>query len=164
MATHSSIRTWKIPRTEELGGLQSLGVTKESGATEQPHKKLLQVGWECTDSLVSMMFVSEICFLKIFIFQKFIYFKIEGYLLYRILLVSAKPSAWISHRYTYVPPSWTSLPPPSPSHLSRLLQSPCLSSLSHFDWQNGTHIQFLFFSIGKNVCHHFGQEWKGKMH
>ena len=29
------------------------------------------------------------------------------------------------------PPSWTSLPSPSPSHLSRLIQSPCLSSLRH---------------------------------
>ena len=25
MATHSSILAWRIPRTEELGGLQSLG-------------------------------------------------------------------------------------------------------------------------------------------
>ena len=25
MATHSSILAWKIPRTEELGGLQSMG-------------------------------------------------------------------------------------------------------------------------------------------
>ena len=25
MATHSSILAWKIPRTEELGGLQSIG-------------------------------------------------------------------------------------------------------------------------------------------
>ena len=31
-------------------------------------------------------------------------------------------------------PSWISIPPPSPSHLSRLLQSPSLSSLSHMDW------------------------------
>ena len=29
------------------------------------------------------------------------------------------------------PPSWTSLPPPTPSHPSRLLQSPGLISLSH---------------------------------
>ena len=25
MATHSSILAWKIPQTEELGGLQSMG-------------------------------------------------------------------------------------------------------------------------------------------
>ena len=28
MATHSSILAWKIPWTEEPGGLQSIGVTK----------------------------------------------------------------------------------------------------------------------------------------
>ena len=28
MATHSSIIAWRIPLTEEHGGLQSLGVTK----------------------------------------------------------------------------------------------------------------------------------------
>ena len=34
MATHSSILAWKIPWTEELGGLQSMGL-QESGTTEQ---------------------------------------------------------------------------------------------------------------------------------
>ena len=28
MATHSSILAWRIPQTEELGGLQSMGVAK----------------------------------------------------------------------------------------------------------------------------------------
>ena len=28
MATHSSILAWRIPRTEELGGLQSMGSQK----------------------------------------------------------------------------------------------------------------------------------------
>ena len=28
MATHSSILAWRIPQTEEPGGLQSMGVTK----------------------------------------------------------------------------------------------------------------------------------------
>ena len=28
MAAHSSILAWKIPRTEELGGLQSMGLEK----------------------------------------------------------------------------------------------------------------------------------------
>ena len=35
MATHSSILAWEIPRTEGPGGLQSMGVTKESDTTEQ---------------------------------------------------------------------------------------------------------------------------------
>ena len=34
MATHSSLLPWKIPWTEELGGLQSMG-RKESDKTEQ---------------------------------------------------------------------------------------------------------------------------------
>ena len=33
MATHSSILAWRIPWTEELGGLQSMG-RKESDTTE----------------------------------------------------------------------------------------------------------------------------------
>ena len=36
MATHSSILAWRIPWTEELGGLQSTG-RKESDTTEQLH-------------------------------------------------------------------------------------------------------------------------------
>ena len=35
MATHSSVFAWGIPWTEEPGGLQATGVTKESGMTEQ---------------------------------------------------------------------------------------------------------------------------------
>ena len=34
MATHSSIIAWRIPWTEEPGGLQSRGVTKESDMPE----------------------------------------------------------------------------------------------------------------------------------
>ena len=36
MATHSSILAWRIPWTEELGGLQFTG-RKESDTTEQLH-------------------------------------------------------------------------------------------------------------------------------
>ena len=36
MATHSSILSWRIPWTEELGGLQSTG-HKESDMTERLH-------------------------------------------------------------------------------------------------------------------------------
>ena len=44
MTTHSSILTWRIPWTEELGGLQSMGC-KESDTTEVTWhaRKLLQV-------------------------------------------------------------------------------------------------------------------------
>ena len=33
MATHSSILAWEIPSTDEAGGLQSMGVTKQSDMT-----------------------------------------------------------------------------------------------------------------------------------
>ena len=36
MVTHSSIRAWRIPWTEEPGGLQSMGRT-ELGTTEHTH-------------------------------------------------------------------------------------------------------------------------------
>ena len=36
MATHSSILAWKIPGTEEPGGLQSMGLQKLD-TTEQQH-------------------------------------------------------------------------------------------------------------------------------
>ena len=35
MATHSSILAWRIPWTEEPGGLQYIGVCKESDMTER---------------------------------------------------------------------------------------------------------------------------------
>ena len=35
MATHSSILAWRIPGTEEPGGLQSMGLHKESDMSEQ---------------------------------------------------------------------------------------------------------------------------------
>ena len=40
MAPHSSILAWRIPWTEELGGLQSTG-RKESGITERLHFPLM---------------------------------------------------------------------------------------------------------------------------
>ena len=35
MATHSSVLDWETPRTEEPGGLQSMGSQKESDTTER---------------------------------------------------------------------------------------------------------------------------------
>ena len=37
MAIHSSILAWDIPWTEESGGLQFIGVSKESDMTEHTH-------------------------------------------------------------------------------------------------------------------------------
>ena len=41
MAIHSSILAWKIPWTEEPGGLQSMGAEKESDTNEHPNNKIL---------------------------------------------------------------------------------------------------------------------------
>ena len=38
MATHSSILAWETPWTEGSGGLQSMGLTKESDMTERLNK------------------------------------------------------------------------------------------------------------------------------
>ena len=43
MATHFSILAWKIPWTEEPGGLQSMGC-KESDTTEQSRSTQTSVG------------------------------------------------------------------------------------------------------------------------
>ena len=59
------------------------------------------------------------------------YFLIEGQLLYRILLFSVKPQPRSTISVHISPPFGTSLPSPSPSHPSRLIQSSCLSFLSH---------------------------------
>ena len=45
------------------------------------------------------------------------------------MLVSTIHQHEVSHRYTHVPPSWTSLLPPTPSHPSGLSQSTGFSSL-----------------------------------
>ena len=47
------------------------------------------------------------------------------------MLFSVKPQHESAIGIHISPPFWTSLPSPSPSHPSRLLQSPCLSSLRH---------------------------------
>ena len=40
MATHSSVLAWRIPWTEEPGGLQSMG-SQESDTTKQLHSSIL---------------------------------------------------------------------------------------------------------------------------
>ena len=41
MATHSRTLAWRIPRTEEPGRLQSMGLQRESDTTERLHFKKL---------------------------------------------------------------------------------------------------------------------------
>ena len=60
MATHSSVLAWRIPWTEEPGGLQSMG-SQESDTTERLHFHLLSQasgGREC--AVLFIIPVSEI--------------------------------------------------------------------------------------------------------
>ena len=41
MATLSSVLAWRIPWTEEPGGLQSMGVARESDTTERLNNKFI---------------------------------------------------------------------------------------------------------------------------
>ena len=75
------------------------------------------------------------------------FFLIEGYLLYRILLFSVIYQQESAIDTPMSPPSWISLLSSSQSHLSILLQSPCVSSLSHmanFHWLSIVHMLLCF--------------------
>ena len=41
MATHSSILAWRIPRTEEAGGLQSMGWQSQAQLSNLAHSTLV---------------------------------------------------------------------------------------------------------------------------
>ena len=56
---------------------------------------------------------------------------------------------WISLRYTYIASLLTSFPSPSPSHPSRLIQSPCLSFLS--DTANSHWLSILHGNVSFHV-------------
>ena len=60
MATHSDILTWRIPRTEEPGGLQSMG-HKELNTTERLTLLLsrFQDVWTFAGSGGALIFLSE---------------------------------------------------------------------------------------------------------
>ena len=87
---------------------------------------------------------------RIFFFKLFIFY-------WRIIalqnfVVFWQTSTWISHRYMYIP----SLPSPSPSHPSRLIQSPCLSFLSHTAnscWPSILHIVIKFPCYSFHASH-----------
>ena len=103
MATHSSILAWRIPRTEEPCGLQSMGSqrVRHDWATEE-HFILHQV----TDLRLLFEFLGW-CFCVLYFFFK----------LYKIVLVL--PNIKMDLPQVYMcSPSWTLLPPPSPYHPS----------------------------------------------
>ena len=61
MATHSSILAWRIPWTEELGGLQSTG-HKESDMTERLHSIDLIPGEFWVMEMARKVFVSSLVY------------------------------------------------------------------------------------------------------
>ena len=73
-------------------------------------------------SLLYLLFSSVALFIYLFL--------IEGWLLYSIMLVSTKHQHESAISLPMSLPTSTSLPPSSPSHPSRLIPSPSLSSLS----------------------------------
>ena len=117
MATHSSIPAWRIPWTEEPGGLQSTGSQRvgHDWATSLTHSLCLFLPF----LLVHNMFI----YLNLFL--------IGGWLLFNIVLVSAVEQHDSTIGIYTAPSSWTFLPPLPPPHLSQLLQSIGLSSLCY---------------------------------
>ena len=140
MATHFSILAWRIPWTEEPGGLQSMGLQRvqHDWATTKITQLLFffylilkQISNILSFPACVLLILFTVCFIllecELDEGSDFIYFLIEGWLLYRILLFSVKPQHESAIGIHVSPPSWTSLPSPSPSHPSRLMQSPCLN-------------------------------------
>ena len=76
----------------------------------------------------------------------YLFILIEGYFFnYRILIKKSfrEFCCFLSNLNMNQPPFWTSLPGPFPSHLSRLMQSPCLSFPGHTTssrWLSSLHM------------------------
>ena len=49
MATHSSVLAWRIPWTEEPGGLQSIGLQSQTDAAEHTCMHALSVHASCSN-------------------------------------------------------------------------------------------------------------------
>ena len=95
MATHLSILTWRIPRTEEPGRLQSIGlqrVRQDQGTNTFTFLKVA-LRPSVRDTLTA-------------------WFSIGVELLYNVVLVSAVQWSESAVRIHMSPPSWASLPPP----------------------------------------------------
>ena len=59
MPTHSSIFTWKIPWTEEPGGLQSMGVAKsETQLSEHTHMQTV-IFQNSYHAIVTVLYLSS---------------------------------------------------------------------------------------------------------
>ena len=57
MATHSNILAWRIPRTEEPGGLQSTGSRKSRTRPSHTHTHTYAAGMSVKLLLISLFFI-----------------------------------------------------------------------------------------------------------
>ena len=73
----------------------------------------------------------DTCYFSLSLFFLLTYFFYWRIIALQNFAVFCQTSKWISYRYTYIPCLLKLSPSPSPSHPSRLIQSPCLSFLSH---------------------------------
>ena len=96
--------------------------------------------WTCVWKVIPLLFF----FFPFFFATLFFNWRITAL---QTFMVFCRTSTRISDRYTPMfAPSLTSLPSPSPSHPSRLSQSPCLSSLSHTENSTG-YLFYIWFVI-----------------
>ena len=138
MASHSSALAWKIPWTEEPGRLQSMGPLRVGQDWMTSLSLFTFLQWRRKWPPTPVFFPGESqgrwslvgCSLWGHTESDMTEVTQQQQLLYRILL-SVKPQHESATGVHMSPPFWTSLPSPSPSHSSRLTQSPCLSFLSH---------------------------------
>ena len=106
-ANQYSILAWRIPWTEEPGGLQSLGLQRAGHDWSD---------WACTYTQAMMSI--------------FIHFYSNVFALQCCVSLCCA-ALWISYMCTYMPHSWASCPPPSPIHPFRSLQGTKLSTLCY---------------------------------
>ena len=59
MPTHSSIFTWKIPWTEEPGGLQSMGVAKSQTRLSEPINMQTVIFQNSHHAIVTVLYLSS---------------------------------------------------------------------------------------------------------
>ena len=148
MATHSSTLVWKIPWTEEPGRVQSMGSQRVghllSDFTFTFHFSLSCIGEGNRNPLQCSCLENPRD-------GRAWWAAIYGVIQSRTRLKQLSSSSSIHTS----PPSWSSLPPPTTSHPSRLSQSTSLSSLSHTANPTGSLFYmwpFICFHAAVSIC------------
>ena len=153
--------TWNCERKGILGDQLSWSVNQTESVHQVGGWKELTIQWDRCLSVPAVS-IGHMCFVLfllsvqslshvwLFVTLFFLYLQKELFIFtWRIIVLQycdhfCHISAWISHRYTYIPPSWNSLPPPTPFSPSRFSQSPGLSSPESY---SNTTIYFAYCSI-----------------